>query len=455
MRTTEEWKLFRVSLFLTLLSLAGIASANQVLLTDSLSAWETAAPGFINVAGGYGSGATALGTGSVSYPSGTVLSIGNGWATWCCGYGGQVIWTGTSTTLTFTGLAAFGVEVEPDMFQTEGITVTLSDGQTITDNVGGYAGAQFFGFSGAGITSMTITDNASDDFAFGNFYALPAASQVTITGADLVSNTVTVQLSGPADSTGVLTVNADGASGEYPAQTQTTPVGPGTYTLKFDRPNMSIDTYASVTATWAVSPKSVTTTYALKDDWTVVGLVRHSQYNTPYEYQCAGAPAPAWIFNSSTCQFTKVTLNGKFMRQVYINGTGMSQEYGLLKYNNPNNGLCGSQYPRGATAHNTFREISAVSGACGTVLTGGQSVATYPSPNTHSTYSCGDTVLLSTSANTNEAVKEADDYCPACSKDFRGAQGHIDDYSSVQACTGAGVGDLGNFWTANTHGERQ
>src|SRR5262249_41425782 len=68
-----------------------------------------------------------------------------------------------------------GFEIEPDRFQTESMTVTLAGPgittpTSITENVNGFAGAQFFGFVGAGVTSVTITDNAGDDFAVGNFF---------------------------------------------------------------------------------------------------------------------------------------------------------------------------------------------------------------------------------------------------------------------------------------------
>jgi hypothetical protein len=44
-------------------------------------------------------------------------------------------------------LTALGFEVEPDEFQVESMTVTLSDG-SITEDVDGYTDAQFFGLRG-------------------------------------------------------------------------------------------------------------------------------------------------------------------------------------------------------------------------------------------------------------------------------------------------------------------
>lgn len=147
-------------------------------------------------------------------------------------------------------------------------------------------------------------------------------------------------------------------------------------------------------------------------------------------------------------------MNARFMQQIYLNGTGRSMQYGILQYNRKG-GLCCSEYPRGAPVYNTFEEVSDVHGACQTPLIGGVSVATYPSPNYHTEYSCGDGILLITQSDTNVSVKSADDYCPACKGIFQGTQGHIDDYSSSPGCTGASVGDFWDYWTANTHGEKQ
>lgn len=272
---------------------------------------------------------------------------------------------------------------------------------------------------------------------------------VTVTDADLVSNKVTVQMSGPGS--GALTVTANGASNHYAAITPTGNLAAGTYQVTFDRPKMPVDTYTSITATWNVGP-TLSSTFTLPNQWRVLGLVRHSQYNTPAESQCQGPSAQAWVFNSS-CQFTQTQLNKKFMDQVALNGTGLSQSYGLLKFSNPNKGgMCASSYPPGATSQNTFLQVSSVTGACNLTLTGGFSVATFPSPNEKKDFTCRDAILLTTKSNTNQAVNEADDYCPSCLGDLQGAQAHIDDYSSSRACR---LGDLGKFWTANTHGETQ
>jgi hypothetical protein len=104
-----------------------------------------------------------------------ILQAGSTWGTWCCGYTGNVAYFSgaSSVTITLSGVGAFGFELEPNTSVVQSMTVTLSNGETLTDDVNGNYGARFFGYVGQGITSITITDNAISDFAIGNFYFLP------------------------------------------------------------------------------------------------------------------------------------------------------------------------------------------------------------------------------------------------------------------------------------------
>jgi hypothetical protein len=193
---------------------------------------------------------------------------------------------------------------------------------------------------------------------------------------------------------------------------------------------MPADTYSSVTAIWNYSSIPAEVTFNLTRSWLVLGMIRHSQYNTPHESACSASPQTAWVFNGG-CTFTQVSLKSDFVSQTYINGTGVSLDNGILRYSTS----C-TNYPSGANSQNSFLTVSSITGACNTTLVGGVSVATYPSPNVGNPYGCGDNILLVTSSNTNEALKDVADYCPACSSQFYGTNGHIDDYSSSQACSG-------------------
>jgi hypothetical protein len=165
------------------------AYTGGVLFTDQKSLWQSTATGYSNVSSGYGTTTTALGNGSVTYPSAAIFQANDTWSTWCCGYTGNVanVTGASSVTITLSGVGAFGFEAEPTSLSVHGMTVTLSNGETITDNVNGNYGSQFFGYVGNGITSITITDNSGSDFAIGNFYFAPiggAPANIAVASAD-------------------------------------------------------------------------------------------------------------------------------------------------------------------------------------------------------------------------------------------------------------------------------
>ena len=271
---------------------------------------------------------------------------------------------------------------------------------------------------------------------------------ISITDADLENNNVNVTISGPTGPTSVLTVTANGTSNNVQVSANNgTAVGPGSYSVSFDRPSMAVDTYTKITASWDQMSTSVT----LARKWDVKGLFRHSQYNTPSESACTGTPTAAWVFTSS-CTFTQTTLRSDFMSQVVVNGSGVSVNNGPLHYEPPT--VCSSSRPQGSTDQNSFELVSAITGSCGTAVSAGVNgtVAVYPNPAVAGgPYVCGDNTLEVTSANTNNGLKTVADFCPGCNTGFLGTLGHIDDYSSSQACSAHAVGDLGNFWTADTH----
>lgn len=160
------------------LCVAGASTAaNAEVLTGSLATWQTtmgawsettsfgvpnhtAISGFTTVDG------VGVGVDSV------VRQIGDGWATWCCGYGGQILADYSSTSVTFTLLnpvKGFGLFVEPDPFGAHDITLTTSSGQFLTQSVEGYAGAAFFGWTGSGVTGFTLS--SAQDFGAGDVFS--------------------------------------------------------------------------------------------------------------------------------------------------------------------------------------------------------------------------------------------------------------------------------------------
>jgi hypothetical protein len=109
--------------------------------------------------------------------NGTIATIGDGWATWCCGYTGQVVTSDGALSQTFTpsNQVSMGMFIEPDDFATFAITLTLSSGGMLTQDVSGSGGATFFGWVGGGVSSFTIS--SSDDFATGDFFSASAVPE--------------------------------------------------------------------------------------------------------------------------------------------------------------------------------------------------------------------------------------------------------------------------------------
>jgi hypothetical protein len=174
------------------------------ILTTNFSTWAANVGSFHNTSTGFGDGNTqstiTLSDGAKLFTSNPVTDLqpiggpspfSGDWATkWDGGsYVGDVFDTDstggltfyTKLTLSFNGLSALGMELEPDVPLGGGqdhFIVTLSDGTSITTipttfNPGDEA-SQFIGFyDGDGITSMTIAVASSPDFAIGNIDDVP------------------------------------------------------------------------------------------------------------------------------------------------------------------------------------------------------------------------------------------------------------------------------------------
>ncbi|HEY5290004.1 MAG TPA: PEP-CTERM sorting domain-containing protein, partial [Caulobacteraceae bacterium] len=169
-----------ISTFALVLALGaiGVASGAQAaVLTGSLSGWETTVGTWgetTNLGAADGTSITGFTTvdGVLVSVNDQVHSIGDGWATWSGGYTGQVLADYSSLSVSYTlgsGVKGFGMFIEPDPFSVIDITLTTSDGSTLTQAVNGNGGAEFFGWTGGGITSFTVT--STSDFAVGDFFS--------------------------------------------------------------------------------------------------------------------------------------------------------------------------------------------------------------------------------------------------------------------------------------------
>lgn len=166
---------------------SGSARADQVY--SDVGTWEAAVgtftettslgvPNGTNVSGATLADGTTLGFAQTLQ----VASIGAGWNTWCCGYGGNVLesyGTGSWTTENWaiSPVSGFGMYIEPDPFGTFNITLTTGSGDALTQSVQGDSGAAFFGWVGSDVTNLAIS--SSTDFAEGDWFSAPATATAT------------------------------------------------------------------------------------------------------------------------------------------------------------------------------------------------------------------------------------------------------------------------------------
>jgi len=129
--------------------------------------------------------------GSVGFsPDVYAADIGSGWATWSGGGtygGGDVYWSGGATTLAMTlpaGTYGFAFYAEPNPFAVYTITATDNEGNSVSQDVDGSAGAagwHAYTDGGSALTSITVT--SAVDFAVGEFYiAIPAPASLSLLG---------------------------------------------------------------------------------------------------------------------------------------------------------------------------------------------------------------------------------------------------------------------------------
>jgi hypothetical protein len=91
------------------------------------------------------------------------LQVPSSWATWSGGKTPAVLYTQGADSLTATfgpgPVAAFGLEIEPNLFAVLNVTLTTINGgtHTLTQTVNGFGGAKFFGWTEGSVVSMQLT----------------------------------------------------------------------------------------------------------------------------------------------------------------------------------------------------------------------------------------------------------------------------------------------------------
>jgi VCBS repeat-containing protein len=152
--------------------------------TNNLGTWEAnvAAQGlsYSNVLYDYGITSTTLANGlavttNITDPTAALVTYAGVGGLLTPGYNGYVVFAGlstTSVTLNTSNLYDFGFYVEANLYGTESFTVTFTNGTSYTENITTPSGAEFFGFTGGGIASITINENVPNlGFVIGDFYS--------------------------------------------------------------------------------------------------------------------------------------------------------------------------------------------------------------------------------------------------------------------------------------------
>jgi hypothetical protein len=291
----------------------------------------------------------------------------------------------------------------------------------------------------------------------------PASVSITDT-SDIKDGVVGVQLNGSSGSSGNLVLDLQGknkASQTFPS------LAAGAQKLDLTLDDIDPDTYTSAMATWTPGGSSVASPeYNLPKPWAYFEEVRYSQYNEPSESECPEGEAKAWLVTTK-CDFTEIRLRPQFISQTWMNGTGTSEDYGILKnaaavHLGDQSGPCKGKYPPGAIGHgatdgNTFEVVSKLTGSCNTKLEGNKSAAVPKIPLSGVvTLECKDTLNLdSADTNVTKYNRTAADKCTACdnASTFNGANGHIDSFSPQTSCqSGPGkLPDLGLFYSSKTN----
>ena len=178
-----------------------LPTVQATTMWTSRSAWEGAVGGVfapVDVAGQLSIDQTLAPGNPLTLPYAETVSFstsltavqvpGGGWATWSGGKTPRVLigegYTLTTVTGTFSdSVTAFGLEMEPDTFSVFPMTLQLSDGSLLTQEVQGDSGALFFGWTAGSISSMTlfISPNqagGTTDFAFGEMVKSESTSTV-------------------------------------------------------------------------------------------------------------------------------------------------------------------------------------------------------------------------------------------------------------------------------------
>src|SRR5665213_2554538 len=134
------------------------------------------------------------------------------------------------------------------------------------------------------------------DYGTGNVY------QVSINSADVTQDAISVTLTG-GTSPGTLIIQLVGSSPQTIYQAS---ASSGTASYSFNLSSVAAQEYTGISATWSPEGSPVSSpTYSYHIRF--LGNTSLTQYNTPNENQCSGAPQADKVYNNS-CAVTNTAL---------------------------------------------------------------------------------------------------------------------------------------------------
>jgi hypothetical protein len=246
---------------------------------------------------------------------------------------------------------------------------------------------------------------------------------VQVTNADITSDQIAVTLT-PSGVSGQLTIQLPGIDGGGHSFTyvdvNNQTVSGGSYTYSFNRNSLPSGSYNQVNAQWVAGGQTAAGSRGMNTNFYVLGLYRHSQYNTPNEASCSGGTATAqWDNPPTSCSYSPIQFISGFITQAWTNGSGISINQGPIQLP----WGCPQPFPQ-----NSFKPVSTITGSCNTTL-GNSSLARDPNDLR---LGCGDQILI-----VGLGTKTIADTCPAC-----GGLNQMDNYTTQSGCSPHSIVDV-------------
>ena len=191
--------------------------------------------------------------------------------------------------------------------------------------------------------------------------------------------------------------------------------------VSFNAAHLPPGSYSEVAATWRAASDTAVVNFD------VLGVWRHSRYNTPVEDRCTLRPVLAYLTTAS-CDWTETSLKGDFVRQSWINGSGITSAHGPEQ----NEHVCFGTPTQPSDARRRSFRLQPIKPASHGALDNSTVAQGNERP-----FPWGARILI-----VGVGVKTVTDLCAAC-RDKK----QLDNYTTKAACAPGAIVDLGQFQT--------